>query len=186
MTPHQKIKSFEDRKKTLKKKASELATLCGVPVCLVCVNPDGTTETWPEEKERVVKVLMDYKGNQITVKDESKVGEKGKEKVADKAPRVFETWDSRFEYLPEEALMDVLEILDRQLKVVDEVVGKGQTRKKRKVMQDKVKSIIVHGADGDGSREVGLVTRNLLGLVSLNQTNSSNSDVEIPDLELRL
>ncbi|KAJ6717490.1 MADS BOX PROTEIN [Salix purpurea] len=60
-----KNKSYEERKQTLKKKASELATLCDVPVCLVCVNPDGTTETWPEEEARVVDVLMAYKAQLI-------------------------------------------------------------------------------------------------------------------------
>ncbi|KAJ6720115.1 hypothetical protein OIU85_023345 [Salix viminalis] len=42
-----------------------------------------------------------------------KEDEKGKEKVVDKAPEVFETWDTRLEYLPEESLVDVLKILDR-------------------------------------------------------------------------
>lgn len=70
--PPVKNKSYEERKQTLKKKASELATLCDVPVCLVCVNPDGSTETWPEEEERVVDVLMAYKA-QTTLKNESKV-----------------------------------------------------------------------------------------------------------------
>ncbi|KAJ6433037.1 hypothetical protein OIU84_020130 [Salix udensis] len=152
-----KNKSFEERKQTLKKKASELATLCDVPVCIVCVNPDGTTETWPEEEARVVDVLMAYKA-QPTIKNEGKEDEKGKEKVVDKAPEVFETWDTRLEYLPEESLVDVLKILDRQLQAVNRAVGKEQqTGKKRKSLQDEGRSKIVHGVNDDGSQKAGLI-----------------------------
>jgi hypothetical protein len=201
--PPIKNKSYEERKQNLKKKASELATLCDVPVCLVCVNPDGSTETWPEEEERVVDVLMAYKA-QTTLKNESKEGEKSTEKVVDKAPHVFETWDTRFEYLPEESLVDVLKILDRQLQVVNRVVEKEQIGKKRKILQDGRSSKIVHDVNDDGSQKAGLITKNFLDSVGLNLTNSytgnysdinsfsgrnseGNSDFEKPvDLELRL
>lgn len=193
--PPIKNKSYEERKQTLKKKASELATLCDVPVCLVCANPDGSTETWPEEEERVVEVLMAYKA-QTTMKNESKEGEKGKEKVVDKAPHVFETWDARFEYLPEESLVDVLKILDRQLQAVNRVVEKEQIGKKRKNL---------HDVNDDGSQKAGLITQKILDSVGLNLITNSytgnygdinsflgrksegNSDFEKPvDLELRL
>uniref|UniRef100_A0A6N2LPW8 MADS-box domain-containing protein n=1 Tax=Salix viminalis TaxID=40686 RepID=A0A6N2LPW8_SALVM len=137
MTPlenNKNTKSYEDRKNTLKKKARELAILCDVPVCLICVDPDGTPETWPEEKERVVEVLKAYKASPTVNNVE------GEAKVVHEAPRVFETWDPRFDYLPEESLMDVLKILERQSQVVDQVVGKEQTGKKRKIMHDKIKS----------------------------------------------
>ncbi|KAJ6773155.1 MADS BOX PROTEIN [Salix koriyanagi] len=148
-----KNKSYEERKQTLKKKASELATLCDVPVCLVCVNPDGTTETWP--------------GN------ESEEDEKGKEKVVDKAPEVFETWDTRLEYLPEESLVDVLKILDRQLQAVNRAVGKEQqTGKKRKSLQDEGRSKIVHGVNDDGSQKAGLIRNFFIDSAGLNLTNS--------------
>ncbi|KAH8497487.1 hypothetical protein H0E87_019958 [Populus deltoides] len=201
--PPIKNKSYEERKQNLKKKASELATLCDVPVCLVCVNPDGSIETWPEEEERVVDVLMAYKA-QTTLKNESKEGEKGTEKVVDEAPHVFETWDTRFEYLPEESLVDVLKILDRQLQVVNRVVEKEQIGKKRKILQDGRRSKIVHDVNDDGSQKAGLITKKFLDSVGLNLTNSytgnysdinsfsgrnseGNSDFEKPvDLELRL
>uniref|UniRef100_A0A6N2M1J9 MADS-box domain-containing protein n=1 Tax=Salix viminalis TaxID=40686 RepID=A0A6N2M1J9_SALVM len=199
-----KNKSFEERKQTLKKKASELATLCDVPVCLVCVNPDGTTETWPEEEARVFDVLMAYKA-QPTIKNEGKEDEKGKEKVVDKAPEVFETWDTRLEYLPEESLVDVLKILDRQLQAVNRAVGKEQqTGKKRKSLQDEGRSKIVHGVNDDGSQKAGPIRNFFIDSAGLNLTNSctgnysdinsfsgrnseGNSDFEKPvDLELRL
>eukprot|EP00258_Populus_trichocarpa_P007353 XP_002311944.3 uncharacterized protein LOC7486908 [Populus trichocarpa] len=193
-------KSYEDRKNTLKKKTRELAILCDVPVCLICVDPDGTTETWPEEKERVVDVLKAYKANRTVHNVE------GEEKVVDKAPRVFETWDPRFDYLPEESLMDVLKILERQSQVVDQVVGKEQTGKKRKIMCDKIKSKTGGDVNDERSQEAGLITRNFLDVVGLNHqtssytanysdissflgknSGSSSNDFLIPvDLELRL
>ncbi|KAJ6892616.1 hypothetical protein NC651_025732 [Populus alba x Populus x berolinensis] len=193
--PSIKNKSYEERKQTLRKKASELATLCDVPVCLVCVNPDGSTETWPEEEERAVDVLMAYKA-QTTIKNESNEGEKGKEKVVDKAPHVFETWDATFELLPEESLVDVLKILDRQLQAVNRVVEKEQIGKKRKNL---------HDVNDDGSQKAGLITKKILDSVGLNLITNSytgnysdinsfmgrksegNNDFEKPvDLELRL
>ena len=184
------LKSYEDRKKTLKKKTRELAILCDVPVCLICVDPDGTTETWPEEKERVVDVLEAYKANRTVNNVE------GEEKVVDKAPHVFETWDARFEYLPEESLVDVLKILDRQLQAVNRVVEKEQIGKKRKNL---------HDVNDDGSQKAGLITQKILDSVGLNLITNSytgnysdinsflgrksegNSDFEKPvDLELRL
>ncbi|KAL3579471.1 hypothetical protein D5086_020975 [Populus alba] len=193
--PPIKNKSYEERKQTLRKKASELATLCDVPVCLVCVNPDGSTETWPEEEERAVDVLMAYKA-QTTMKNESNEGEKGKEKVVDKAPHVFETWDARFELLPEESLVDVLKILDRQLQAVNQVVEKEQIGKKRKNL---------HDVNDDGSQKAGRITKKILDSVGLNLITNSytgnysdinsflgrksdgNTDFEKPvDLKLRL
>ncbi|KAG5239559.1 agamous MADS-box protein [Salix suchowensis] len=167
MTPlenNKTTKSYEDRKNTLKKKARELAILCDVPVCLICVDPDGTPETWPEEKERVVEVLKAYKASPTVNNVE------GEAKAVHEAPRVFETWDPRFDYLPEESLMDVLKILERQSQVVDQVVGKEQTGKKRKIMHDKIKSKTV----GDVIKmEAGLITRYFFDVVGLNhQTNS--------------
>jgi hypothetical protein len=111
---------------------------------------------------------------------------------------------SRFEYLPEESLVDVLKILDRQLQVVNRVVEKEQIGKKRKILQDGRSSKIVHDVNDDGSQKAGLITKNFLDSVGLNLTNSytgnysdinsfsgrnseGNSDFEKPvDLELRL
>ncbi|KAJ6323153.1 hypothetical protein OIU77_012895 [Salix suchowensis] len=103
---------------------------------------------------------------------------RGEAKAVHEAPRVFETWDPRFDYLPEESLMDVLKILERQSQVVDQVVGKEQTGKKRKILHDKIKSKTV----GDvNTMETGLITRNFLDVVGLNhQTNSytgNHSDI---------
>ncbi|KAJ6690617.1 hypothetical protein OIU85_006828 [Salix viminalis] len=74
--------------------------------------------------------------------------------------------------------MDVLKILERQSQVVDQVVGKEQTGKKRKIMHDKIKSKTV----GDVNKmEAGLITRYFLDVVGLNhQTNSytgNHSDI---------
>ncbi|KAF2283120.1 hypothetical protein GH714_043444 [Hevea brasiliensis] len=58
LTPRKAI--FRKRKETLKKKAEELSSLCGVPVCLICYQPDGKIDTWPEDKKEVDDILMKY------------------------------------------------------------------------------------------------------------------------------
>ncbi|KAJ6901380.1 hypothetical protein NC651_019210 [Populus alba x Populus x berolinensis] len=98
------LKSYEDREENPKEENEGACLYCVTFLfALICVDPDGTTETWPEEKERAVDVLEAYKANRTVNNVE------GEEKVVDKAPRVFETWDPRFDYLPEESLMDVFE-----------------------------------------------------------------------------
>lgn len=54
-------KTFMKRVPTLKKKAEELAVLCGIPVCVVCFGPDGTVNVWPEDRKKAEAVIMKYK-----------------------------------------------------------------------------------------------------------------------------
>ncbi|KAE8021264.1 hypothetical protein FH972_007171 [Carpinus fangiana] len=53
-------KTFMKRVPTLKKKAEELAELCGIPVCVVCFGPDGTVDVWPEDRTKAEAVIMKY------------------------------------------------------------------------------------------------------------------------------
>ncbi|XP_065859357.1 uncharacterized protein [Euphorbia lathyris] len=54
--------SFLKRKPTLKKKAMELQTLCGIDVCMVCFDPDGKVDFWPENEIQVRNMCSFYKG----------------------------------------------------------------------------------------------------------------------------
>ncbi|CAH9123251.1 unnamed protein product [Cuscuta epithymum] len=50
---------WENRKTNVLKKGRELATLCGIRLCVVTVSPDGKVETWPENAAAVKAVLHD-------------------------------------------------------------------------------------------------------------------------------
>ncbi|XP_058070285.1 agamous-like MADS-box protein AGL80 [Magnolia sinica] len=54
--------AFSKRIKGLKKKAAELATLCGIDVCMVCCDPNGDPlETWPGSRSEVIPIIERYK-----------------------------------------------------------------------------------------------------------------------------
>ncbi|KAF2283117.1 hypothetical protein GH714_043441 [Hevea brasiliensis] len=133
LTPRKAI--FRKRKETLKKKAEELSSLCGVPVCLICYQPDGKIDTWPEDKKEVDDILMKYtreeninlqpavgfldaeNNNQasVVIKNDNR-----KEKKEKKKKKVFETWDTRLDNLPEESLMDILTVLEEKEEILEE------------------------------------------------------------------
>ncbi|BFG24915.1 hypothetical protein CerSpe_111890 [Prunus speciosa] len=49
------------RMSTLKKKASELSTLCDVAVCVVSVGANREIETWPENQQDAKSILLKHK-----------------------------------------------------------------------------------------------------------------------------
>ncbi|KAH0982987.1 hypothetical protein GBA52_010164 [Prunus armeniaca] len=49
------------RMSTLKKKASELSTLCDVAVCVVSVGANREIETWPENRQEAKSILLKHK-----------------------------------------------------------------------------------------------------------------------------
>lgn len=129
---------FCKRKTTLKKKAEELSKLCGVPVCLICFEPDGTKiDTWPEDKKEVGDILVKYiyilnkdnidlqlgfmdannKNQDLVAKEESCKHEEEKKK---KKKKMFETWNTRLDYLPEESLHDILKFLEQKAEILEE------------------------------------------------------------------
>ncbi|XP_050207988.1 agamous-like MADS-box protein AGL103 [Mercurialis annua] len=135
---------YKKRKLTLKKKAEELSILCGVPVGLVCFDPDGEVDTWPEDKNKVDEILMEFVRKQCldfpydlqAIKNKNATNLDGQEiKNRVKNKRGFETWDARFDYLPEESLMEVLKVIERKEKSLEEWVegelGFENKRKKR-------------------------------------------------------
>lgn len=54
-------KSFQKRKSTLKKSASELAILCSAQVCIVFLGPTGNVEVWPENPAEATSIIIKYK-----------------------------------------------------------------------------------------------------------------------------
>ncbi|WCJ24826.1 AGAMOUS-like 101 [Euphorbia peplus] len=55
-----KSSSLAKRKPTLMKKAMELQTLCGIDVSIVCFDPDGNVDIWPEDESEVKKRCTSY------------------------------------------------------------------------------------------------------------------------------
>ncbi|PON65789.1 MADS-box transcription factor [Parasponia andersonii] len=53
-------KIFQRRKATLKKKAGELGALCNSEVCIVCYEPNGEMEVWPEDPTKAHSIIHKY------------------------------------------------------------------------------------------------------------------------------
>ena len=56
----QRYATYRKRREGLKKKASELSTLCGVQTLLVCVSPAGEIYTWPETGREVRETISRF------------------------------------------------------------------------------------------------------------------------------
>ncbi|KAG6758161.1 hypothetical protein POTOM_038497 [Populus tomentosa] len=134
-------KSYKKRQTTIEKKATELAILCDVPVCVVIKNnTDGRVSTVPQDRGQVVDILFSYKHK---LQAELVAGNaKSKEVKQD------ETWDPSFNNLPEENLKEFMKELEEKSKMVDEAI-----KRKQEVISKKGKGKRIHV--GDGSTEVG-------------------------------
>ncbi|XP_057489228.1 agamous-like MADS-box protein AGL53 [Actinidia eriantha] len=53
--------TYKRRMIGIKKKAMELATLCGITVCIISFGPDGELETWPENSSDVRSAVDRYR-----------------------------------------------------------------------------------------------------------------------------
>ncbi|XP_011015058.1 PREDICTED: uncharacterized protein LOC105118737 [Populus euphratica] len=133
--------SYKKRQTTMEKKATELAILCDVPVCVVIKNnTDGRVSTLPQDRGQVVDILFSYKHK---LQAESVAGN-AKSKVV----KQDETWDPSFNNLPEEKLMEIMKELEEKSKMVDEAITR-----KQEVISKKGKGKRIHA--GDGSTEAG-------------------------------
>lgn len=63
---------YKNRRDTLKRKASELATLCNVDVCVICYGSDGTLELWPEDAAKARSIILKYINEATTQTSRSK------------------------------------------------------------------------------------------------------------------
>ncbi|PON63909.1 MADS-box transcription factor [Trema orientale] len=60
MNREKSSKIFQRRKATLKKKAGELGALCNSEVCLVCYEPNGEVDVWPEDPAKAQSIIHRY------------------------------------------------------------------------------------------------------------------------------
>ncbi|CAI0410299.1 unnamed protein product [Linum tenue] len=56
-----RTQSLERRRRTLKKKAEELSTLCGIDVAYVRFDHNGRVDTWPEDPNKVKSIILKYR-----------------------------------------------------------------------------------------------------------------------------
>lgn len=54
-------KSFKMQKESIKKQTKELSEICNVKACAVIIEPDGTIETWPKNRNDVRELIQAYK-----------------------------------------------------------------------------------------------------------------------------
>ncbi|KAL0007880.1 hypothetical protein SO802_009382 [Lithocarpus litseifolius] len=128
--------TFQKRKKGLMKKAYEFSTLCGVETCMIIYGPKLQSrpmelETWPQNHEEVIKMIIKYKVNirhkrsrrSTTLSD---FFQERNKKVDIEISRLrqnifkakYPTWDDRIETLPQDQLMAVLDVLDAKFEAM--------------------------------------------------------------------
>ncbi|KAK0571131.1 hypothetical protein LWI29_011529 [Acer saccharum] len=150
--------SFNKRKSTLKKKSAQLSTLCDVEVCMVCVGPDRTVETWPENRSDVLGLIGKFGGLSEKAREKGKqkynlvgfLGDK-KRKLDEKLNKkrknpeddesvknygpgsVISAWDERLDRFSEEELVGLCGCLDSKLQELSDQIRVYQMQKKEKV-----------------------------------------------------
>nr|XP_027075649.1 uncharacterized protein LOC113699479 [Coffea arabica]XP_027078767.1 uncharacterized protein LOC113702031 [Coffea arabica] len=60
-TMRAKKQSFRKRKDCVLKKSMELSVLCDIKVCAIVIDANGKVETWPENKDDLMKIAKLYK-----------------------------------------------------------------------------------------------------------------------------
>lgn len=113
-------KTFMKRVPTLKKKAEELAELCGIPVCVVCFGPDGTVDVWPEDRTKAEAVIMKYKERSSDCMQ--KLNLSGILEIMDKKEkqRPWQFLDKQLHKLSLKELQDLIRNLDSKILTVEE------------------------------------------------------------------
>ncbi|XP_077230635.1 agamous-like MADS-box protein AGL61 [Tasmannia lanceolata] len=114
----------------LKKKTSELSTLCGIDTCIISFGPNREEpETWPENRSEVIRIIEKYKSNEDREKrkeDLSSILEskmKSAKKQLDQIRKKnsvlnFPCWDDRLNGLSYESLRELVGNLDMKLELM--------------------------------------------------------------------
>ncbi|XP_015882351.2 agamous-like MADS-box protein AGL103 [Ziziphus jujuba] len=112
---------FANRKSTLKKKAAELAALCGAEVCVICLDANGYMETWPEDVNKVKATILKYNHTVQATKKKAKT----KVKAAADEKNSFNPcsngimWDGNLENLSKESFMSLSNCLEAKIQTLD-------------------------------------------------------------------
>ncbi|XP_062086526.1 agamous-like MADS-box protein AGL103 [Humulus lupulus] len=137
-------KVFERRKFTLKKKANELTELCNSEVCLVCYDPNGNVEVWPEDPAKSHSIITKYYSRLESCNDKKRKAsevnlshvlekkmKKLEEQVTDQSENTADSvngaslsliWDEKLTILSENSLLGLAQILEVKIQALDEIV----------------------------------------------------------------
>ncbi|CAI0441958.1 unnamed protein product [Linum tenue] len=163
--------SLKKRRRTLKKKAEELSTLCGIDVAYVCFDPNGRVDTWPEDPNRVKDIVLRYGEVKSNEKPSAAGGSSasssdggGSGSSRGEIQGAAETvGEPKLDGLSEEELLGGLRLVEEKLEKVRRRIGvlegDGESRKKRR------------------RRNCDLPTLNLIDLVGL-PPRPANSEAE--------
>lgn len=128
--------TFFKRRKGLKKKAYEFATLCGVDACLICFEPQGMPHQepliWPEDPEEVKRIVKRYRSLNKEEQERRKLDLPGyleervkkledelNRKTNESAEMLYPSWDDRLNDFSAEALGNLLVELDSKINIVN-------------------------------------------------------------------
>ncbi|EHA8591042.1 transcription factor mef2A-like [Cocos nucifera] len=114
----QLLTTYRKRKESLKKKANQLSSLCGVPIAVISFGPNGRLDTWPDDQGALRDLLVTYR---------SLDPEKRRKHDLD-LPTLLGTqagsqnllWDPRLDAMPEESLRKLANSLDTKVEAIDE------------------------------------------------------------------
>ncbi|GMN48745.1 hypothetical protein TIFTF001_017917 [Ficus carica] len=136
-------KNFERRRSTLKKKAGELAALCNAEVCIICFEPNGDLEVWPENPTKAESVIAKYreaskKGNKRKRKEKLDLSDffENKIKTLEKQLREEESvwddsgngigglslWDEALDSLSNESLTGLSDCLEAKVQSLSQMI----------------------------------------------------------------
>ncbi|XP_010943911.2 uncharacterized protein [Elaeis guineensis] len=114
----QRLATYRKRRGGLRKKASQLSSLCGVPIAVISFGPNGRLDTWPDDQGAIHDLLLTYR---------SFDPEKRRKHDLD-LPTLLEAqegsqnllWDPRLDAMPTESLRNLTNSLDSKVKAIDE------------------------------------------------------------------
>ncbi|CAL1373813.1 unnamed protein product [Linum trigynum] len=125
--------SLERRRRTLKKKAEELSTLCGIDVAYVRFDHNGRVDTWPEDPNKVKSIILKYR----EVNSNEKLSAGGSPASSDGCSREIRgTPETNRDLKPDEELLashrSVEEKLEKVRRRIMNLEGNEKSRKKRR------------------------------------------------------
>ncbi|XP_071713399.1 agamous-like MADS-box protein AGL80 [Rutidosis leptorrhynchoides] len=131
--------TFKKRKTSLLKKAHELKTLCDVDMCLVMYeNDDGPPSVWPSVPE-ARRVIKRYQGSNLwsanATQDHKSFLERNIAKMKKHLEREREKGlkhsmvkclfdENAINEIKHENLQSVIDLVDKEIKSIDEVIGR--------------------------------------------------------------
>ncbi|XP_055835401.1 agamous-like MADS-box protein AGL17 isoform X2 [Solanum dulcamara] len=136
------------RKAGLVKKISQLSILCNIKACMIIYegNNHQHDQIWPNDPNEVKELINLYKnqpfqGRSKRDKTLSNYFEDDQKKKVDIVPKKYPTWDSRFDYLSEKELQNLVGLLEKKM---ENAKGKVEFLKNKKIQDSNIASSLSH------------------------------------------